>query len=87
MAGGCAGEANDAEAWSQALAGRAALVAGDLDTLAATIDDDPLCSVLYSPARHDHGALDPAEVTAALLEIHQIATIGDLTDMLTQPPA
>jgi hypothetical protein len=66
------------QAWTHALAaGRAALLAGELDTLAVTVDDD-VPTALYDPARHEHGALDPAQVTTALVEIHQAVTAGEL---------
>jgi hypothetical protein len=74
------------EAWTRALAaGRAALLAGELDTLAITVDDeDP--AALYSPARDERGALDPADVTAVLVEIHQNATAAMLADRLVAGP-
>ncbi|MPZ64539.1 MAG: hypothetical protein GEU83_03140 [Pseudonocardiaceae bacterium] len=70
------------EAWTQALAaGRAALLNGDLDTLAIGVDDEHP-SALYTPARDTHGGLDAAQVTAALVEIHQAVTAVDLADQL-----
>ncbi|MQA12810.1 MAG: hypothetical protein GEV09_01185 [Pseudonocardiaceae bacterium] len=74
------------EAWTHALAaGRAALLAGELDTLAITVDDDH-ASALYTPARDTGGALATAQITAALVEIHQAVTAGDLADQLTATP-
>ncbi|MQA15230.1 MAG: hypothetical protein GEV09_13990 [Pseudonocardiaceae bacterium] len=70
------------ETWTHALAaGRAALLAGELATLAVTVDDEHP-SALYDPARDSCGALDPAQVTAALVEIHQAVTAGDLAAQL-----
>jgi hypothetical protein len=74
------------EAWTQALAaGRAALLAGELATLAVTVDDD-VPTAHYAPGRDEDGALDPAQVTAALVEIHQAVTAGDLADQLAAGP-
>jgi len=39
-----------------------------------------------SPARDEHGALDPADVTADLVEIHQNATAAALADRLVAGP-
>jgi hypothetical protein len=70
------------DAWTHALAaGRTALLAGQLDTLAVTVDDDQP-TAFYSPGRDEHGDLDPAEVTADLVEIHQTGTAGELADQL-----
>jgi hypothetical protein len=75
--------ATHTEAWTHALAaGRAALLAAELGTLAVTVDDD-VPTALYDPARHEHGVLDPAQVTAALVEIHQAVTAAELADQLT----
>jgi len=78
--------ATHSDAWVQALAaGRAALLGGDLDTLAVIVDDeDP--AALYSPARDEHGVLDAADVTADLVEIHQNATAAVLADRLVAGP-
>lgn len=67
------------------MASPATLLAGDLDTLAVTVDDQHP-SALYTPGRDEHGALDPAQVTAALVEIHQAVTAGDLADQVTGGP-
>jgi hypothetical protein len=73
---------SNAEAWMLALAaGRAALLAGDLDTLAVTVDDD-IATVLYDPARDEHGKLDPADVTADLVETYQESIAGDVAVQL-----
>lgn len=67
-----------AEAWLAALAaGRAALVAGELDDLAFAVDD-ALPTAIYHPARDDAGRLDPYEVTATLVEIYQGETAVDV---------
>lgn len=77
---GAAGTHTDV--WTQALAAaRAALLAGELDTLAVTVDDDQP-TALYDPGRDEPGELDPADVTADLVEIHQNATAGELADQL-----
>jgi hypothetical protein len=74
--------ATHTDAWTQALAaGRAALLAGELDTLAVTVDDDQP-TAFYDPGRDNHGDLDPADVTADLVEIHQTGTAGELADQL-----
>ncbi len=71
-----------AAAWTAALrAARTALLAGELDTLVVTIGDDH-CGALYTPARDPHGRIDPDQLTAALVELHQAATAGELTDQL-----
>jgi hypothetical protein len=70
------------QAWTHALAaGRAALLAGELDTLAVTVDDD-VPTAHYTPGRDEHGVLNPAQVTAALVEIHQVVTAGELAEQL-----
>jgi hypothetical protein len=70
------------EAWTRALAaGRAALLAAELGTLAVTVDDD-VPTAHYTPGRDELGALDPAQVTAALVEIHQAVTAGELAEQL-----
>jgi hypothetical protein len=74
--------ATHSDAWTQALAaGRAALLAGELKTLAVTVDDDQPIA-FYSPGRDERGELDPAEVTADLVEIHQTGTASELADQL-----
>jgi hypothetical protein len=74
--------ATHTHAWTQALAaGRVALLAGELDTLAVTVDDDQP-TTFYSPGRDEHGDLDPADITTDLVEIHQNATAGELADQL-----
>lgn len=50
-----------------------------IEDLAVTVDDDEL-TALYSPAREEHGALDPTEVTAALVELHQAGTAAEVAD-------
>lgn len=74
--------ATHTEAWTHALAaGRTALLAGELATLAVTVDDQHP-SALYDPGHDEHGNLDSAKVTAALVEIHQAVTASDLTEQL-----
>ncbi|MGH7745755.1 MAG: hypothetical protein ACREQ5_13350, partial [Candidatus Dormibacteria bacterium] len=74
-----------AAAYTAALhAGRTALLRGELDTLAVIINDQ--CEALYTPARDHHGHLDPAQLTAALIDLHQAATAGELADQLTATP-
>lgn len=78
--------ATHTDAWTHALAtGQAALLAGELATLAVTVDDTHP-RVLYDPARDDNGALDPAQVTAALVELHQAVTAADLAHQLATGP-
>ena len=79
-----AGRASDhAAAWTAALrAGRTALLAGELDTLAVTVGDHH-CDALYSPARDCHGRIDPDQLTVALVDLHQAATAVELADQLT----
>lgn len=79
--------ANLSQAWLAALsAGRAALLAGRLPNLAVYINGE--LEAMLSPGRNHTGQLDPAEITAALVEIHQGATAGELIDQLTadHPP-
>jgi hypothetical protein len=72
-----------AAAWTAALrAARTALFAGELDTLAVTIGDDH-CGALYAPARDQDGHINPDQLTAALIELHQAATAAELADQLT----
>jgi hypothetical protein len=60
------------DAWLDALtAGRTALLAGELDTLAVAIDGE--LEARYTPGRDHAGALDPAEVTEILLRWYQDA--------------
>jgi hypothetical protein len=76
---------NHAAAWTAALrAGRAALLAGELDTLAVTIGDQH-CGALYTPARDPHGHINPEQLTSALVDLHQAATADELADQLTSP--
>ena len=71
-----------AAAWTAALrAARIALLAGELDTLTVTIGDQH-CGALYTPARDLHGRIDPDQLTATLIELHQAATAGELADQL-----
>lgn len=73
--------ADHTDAWTHALtAGRTALLTGALDTLAVTIDDHR--EAVYDPGRDEHGDLDPARVTAALVDLHQAVTSGDLATRL-----
>lgn len=39
----------------------------------ATVDDEPIA--LYSPARDEQGALDPAKVTADFIDLHQAGNL------------
>lgn len=72
------------DTWTAALhAGRAALLAGDLPDLAVHVADQ--LEALLHPGRDRAGALNPAEVTARLVEIHQGATGHLITDLITQP--
>lgn len=69
-------------AWTAALrAARAALLTGELDTLAITINNHR--DALYTPARNHHGRIDPDQLTAALIDLHHAATTGDLAHQLT----
>jgi hypothetical protein len=69
------------DAWLQALtAGRAALLGAHLDTLAITINGE--LEALYSPGRDARGLLDPAEITADLVDIHQSTTAADIAEQL-----
>lgn len=71
-----------AAAWIAALrAARAALLAGELDTVAVTIGDAHCCA-LYTPARDQHGGIDPDQLTAALLDLYQAATADEIADLL-----
>lgn len=72
-----------AAAWTAALrTARTALLAGELDTLAVTIGDDH-CGALYAPARDQDGHINPDQLTAALIDLHQAATAAELADKLT----
>jgi hypothetical protein len=72
------------EAWTAALAaGRTALLSGQLDDLAASIDGE--LEALHSPGRNRAGELDPAELTADLVETFQSATVSEVIYQLTQP--
>jgi hypothetical protein len=80
--GGTTASGSHAAAWTAALrAGRTALLAGELDSLAVTIDDHH-CGALYTPARDLHGCIDPDQLTATLIDLHQAATAGELADQL-----
>jgi hypothetical protein len=72
-----------AAAWTAALrAGRTALLAGELDTLAVTIGDQH-CGALYTPARDLYGRIDSDQLTVALVDLHQAATAAECADRLT----
>ncbi|MGH3779902.1 MAG: hypothetical protein ACRDRO_04525 [Pseudonocardiaceae bacterium] len=74
--------ADHTAAWTAALrAARTALLTGQLDTLAVTIGDNH-CGALYSPARDQHGRLDPTTLTTGLVELHQAATAGEIAHLL-----
>lgn len=80
FAAGCANTWTDT--WTAALrAARQALLAGELPDLQVAIDGRP--DAVLSPGRDRAGVLDPAEVTAALVELHQGATVHLVTDLLT----
>lgn len=69
------------DAWIAALAaGRAALLAGDLNTLAISIDET--LEVLLDPGRDDTGVLDSTVVTAELVQIYQSVTVDHVIDRL-----
>jgi len=73
-------------AWTQALAaGRAALLAGEIDTLAITVDDE-YPTAFYTPGRDERGLLDPAQLTAALVDLHQAGTAAEIADQLVTGP-
>jgi len=70
------------EAWTRALAaGRVALLAGEIDTLAVAVDDDRPTG-FYTPGRDERGLLDPAQVTAALVDLHQAGAAAEIADQL-----
>jgi hypothetical protein len=72
------------DTWTTALrSGRHALLTGELDDLAIHVDDQ--LEALLSPGRDSAGAIDPAEITASVLEMHQGATAHLITDLITQP--
>ncbi|MGH3528532.1 MAG: hypothetical protein ACRDRF_06160 [Pseudonocardiaceae bacterium] len=74
--------ADHTTAWTAALrAARAALLTGELPTVAVTIGEDH-CGALYSPARDEHGRIDPTALTAGLVELHQAATAGEIAHLL-----
>jgi len=74
------------DAWLRALAaGRAALLAGELDDVAFTIDDD-IPTALYTPAG-EPGTYDAADITEDLLEIYQCMLAGEIIDQLVSEPA
>lgn len=65
-----------ADAWLNALsAAHPALVSGALDSLSVYIDDE--LEALYTPSRDHEGAVDPAEITQALLRWYQDITAPD----------
>lgn len=69
------------QAWLAALAaGRAALLSGDLATLAISVDGE--LEALLDPCRDAAGTLDAAAVTAELLEIYQSSTADELLERL-----
>ncbi|MGH3825023.1 MAG: hypothetical protein ACRDRA_19630 [Pseudonocardiaceae bacterium] len=73
-------------AWTAALrAARAALLTGELPTLAVTIGEDH-CGALYNPARDEHGRIDPTALTAGLMELHQAATASEIAHLLGDHP-
>ena len=66
------------DAWTAALTvGRAALLTGDVDTLAVVIDGE--IEALYDPGRD---LADAAAITAALVEMHRSATAYLVADLL-----
>lgn len=68
-------------AWTTAIgAGWGALVAGDLGTLAVTIDGMP--EAVYTPARGTTGGLDPADVLGDLVEMHRDVTADEVARQL-----
>lgn len=72
-------------AWTAALAGgRAALLAGELDTLAVHLNGQ--LDATYDPGRDEHGQLDEAAVTRALVDLHQAATASDVADIIARTP-
>lgn len=73
-------------AWTAALAaGRAALLAGQLDTLAVRINGQ--LDATYDPGRDEYGRLDEAAVTRALVDLHQAATGRDVAAALSHASA
>lgn len=69
-------------AWTAALrAAHTALLTGELDTLAITINNHR--DALYTPARDHHGRIEPDQLTAALIDLHHAATTSDLAHQLT----
>ncbi len=67
--------------WTEALtAGRVALLAGELDTLAVSIDGE--LEAMHTPGLTTDGTLDPQDLTAALVEIHQCVTAHLLAEQL-----
>jgi hypothetical protein len=70
--------------WTEALrAVRRALLDEQLPDVQLAIDGRP--EAVFSPGRDASGALDPQEVTAALVEMHQGATAHLIADQLTAP--
>ncbi len=71
-----------ADAWFAAFgAARTALLAGELDDVAFTVDDD-IPTAFYSPGRDADGNLDPVEVTVDLTEMHQEGTFAETADRI-----
>jgi hypothetical protein len=69
------------DAWTAALtAGRVALLAAELKTLAVRIDGE--LEALYSPGRDDAGMLDRPEITAGFVEMLLDVTAAALAEQL-----
>ncbi|MGH3847122.1 MAG: hypothetical protein ACRDS0_37735, partial [Pseudonocardiaceae bacterium] len=78
--------ADHTTAWTAALrAARTALLTGDLDTIAVTIGENH-GGALYSPARDQHGRVDPAALTAGLVDLYQAATASEIAHHLADHP-
>jgi hypothetical protein len=72
--------------WTAALrAARTARLTGELPTVAVTIGDNH-CGALYSPARDEHGRIDPTALTTGLVGLHQAATVGEIAHLLGDQP-
>lgn len=72
-------------AWTTALrAARAGLLGGQLPDLAISVNGQP--EAILFPRRDPAGAVDAAEVTASLVEMHQGATAHLIAALLTRPP-
>jgi hypothetical protein len=71
------------EAWTAALArGHAALLAGDVGTLAVAIEGDGEGRGDGRPRARRGGRLDAGAMTATLVEIYQSVTARVVTDLL-----